>query len=66
MPNKIRMGGLLLAFSAKGHVRFTPKSGHVRCNYRCPLWAKSDINHSFDHVGGGRAVPVRGVSEVIR
>jgi hypothetical protein len=22
-------------------VRFTPKSGHVRCNYGCPLWAKS-------------------------
>ena len=23
------------------HVRFTPESGHVRCSYRCPLWAKS-------------------------
>jgi hypothetical protein len=23
------------------HVRFTPNSGHVRCNYECPLWAKS-------------------------
>jgi hypothetical protein len=22
-------------------VRFTPESGHVRCNYRCPLWARS-------------------------
>src|SRR5262249_12568202 len=21
------------------HVRFTPESGHVRCNSRCPLWA---------------------------
>jgi hypothetical protein len=24
-----------------GHVRFTPKSGHVRCSSRCPLWVKS-------------------------
>jgi hypothetical protein len=22
-------------------VRFTPESGHVRCNKGCPLWAKS-------------------------
>jgi hypothetical protein len=22
-------------------VRFTPKSGHVRCNQECPLWAIS-------------------------
>jgi hypothetical protein len=28
--------------SAKGHVRFTPESGHVRCNQRCPLWANSE------------------------
>src|SRR6516164_9318109 len=27
--------------SAKGHVRFTPKSGHVRCNGPCLLWANS-------------------------
>jgi len=27
-------------------VRFAPKSGHVRCNYRCPLWAKS--GHPID------------------
>jgi hypothetical protein len=25
----------------KCDVRFTPKSGHVRCNLRCLLWAKS-------------------------
>src|SRR5262249_393053 len=23
------------------YVRFTPKSGHVRCNSPCPLWANS-------------------------
>jgi hypothetical protein len=27
--------------SAKRHVRFTPESGHVRCNSGCPLWANS-------------------------
>ena len=26
---------------AKGHVRFTPESGRVRCGYGCRLWAKS-------------------------
>jgi hypothetical protein len=29
------------ALPAKGHVCFTPESGHVRCNYGCPLWANS-------------------------
>ena len=24
-----------------GHVRFTPESGHVQCNYSCPLSANS-------------------------
>ena len=27
--------------SAKGHVRFTPKSGHVQCTSACPLCANS-------------------------
>jgi len=26
---------------ATSDVRFTPKSGHVRCNWGCPLWTKS-------------------------
>jgi hypothetical protein len=29
------------ADSAKGHVRLTPESGHVRCTSLCLLWAKS-------------------------
>ena len=29
------------AISAQGRVRFAPESGQVRCNYGCPLWAKS-------------------------
>jgi hypothetical protein len=28
-------------FAYLAHVRFAPESGHVRCSYRCPLWAKS-------------------------
>ena len=31
--------------SAKGHVRFTPESGHVQCNKACPLCANS--GHRF-------------------
>jgi hypothetical protein len=31
-------------------VRFTPESGHVRCNYGCPLWA--DITVLFDQLVG--------------
>src|SRR5262245_34497891 len=27
--------------SALADVRFTPKSGHVRCNGQCPLWSNS-------------------------
>ena len=27
-------------------VRFTPESGHVRCNEGCPLWAKKS-GHGF-------------------
>src|SRR5215467_7722587 len=33
------------------HVRFTPESGHVRCNEGCPLWANSG-HHLFDHLIG--------------
>ena len=36
-----------------GHVRFTPESGHVRCNEQCPLWAKSRHGILFDHLIGG-------------
>ena len=34
--------------SAKGHVRFTPESGHVRCKQECPLSAKSGHRKIFD------------------
>ena len=36
MPSAIESGQ-----AANGHVRFTPKSGHVQCKEQCPLWAIS-------------------------
>ena len=37
----VRFGSKADMCSAKGHVRFTPESGHVRCNSGCPLCANS-------------------------
>src|SRR5215831_21427913 len=34
---------------AKEHVRFTPKSGHVRCTSLCLLWAKSGLMQRSKH-----------------
>src|SRR5262249_43012144 len=36
------------------NVRFTPKSGHVQCSSRSPLWAKSGRLRLFDHLVGYR------------
>src|SRR5262249_13660797 len=36
---------------ANHYVRFTPESGHVRCNLGCPLWARSGHSRSRDHIG---------------
>jgi hypothetical protein len=36
-----RDGSLADICIAKCHVRFAPQSGHVRCNWGCPLWANS-------------------------
>src|SRR6476660_5224834 len=33
--------------AANGHVRFTPESGHVRCNTECPL--RANTGHSDNH-----------------
>jgi hypothetical protein len=48
-PQKV-MSALLPIATAKRifalrHVRFTPESGHVRCNWGCLLWAKSEQTH---------------------
>ena len=45
----VRFGSKADICSAKGHVRFTPKSGHVQRNSACPLCANSGhpIIHSI-------------------
>jgi hypothetical protein len=40
-PMNIRFGSKADIRTAKGHVRFTPKSGHVRCTSLRLLWANS-------------------------
>src|SRR5262249_46445627 len=42
--------------SAKGHVRFTSESGHVRCKQQCPLLAKSKTLAFFSITGAGRPI----------
>ena len=37
----VRFGSKADIGNAKRHVRFTPESGHVRCNSVCPLSANS-------------------------
>ena len=37
----VRFGSKADMCSAKGHVRFTPESGHMQCNNKCPLCANS-------------------------
>src|SRR5262249_42184574 len=36
----VRFGSKADICSAQRHVRFTPGSGHVQCNWRCPLWGQ--------------------------
>ena len=55
--NHVRFGSLADICSAKGHVRFTPESGHVWRTRSCPLSAKS--GHSVDaELGGPSRVPL--------
>jgi len=37
----VRFGSKADIAAFRNDVRFTPESGHVRCNLECPLWAKS-------------------------
>jgi len=49
--------------AANGHVRFTPESGHVRCNYRCPLWANSGHGQSYSITSSARSKMDWGISK---
>src|SRR5262249_24857845 len=43
------------------NVRFTPKSGHVQCSSRSPLWAKSGLWRFLDSPVGYRMILPRNV-----
>ena len=42
--SNVRFGSKADICAAKSHVRFTPKSGHVRCKHRCPLGIVQKFN----------------------
>ena len=56
----VRFGSKADMSQCNRHVRFTPESGHVQCNWICPLSAKSGhgdlrakvLVKSFLHSGG--------------
>src|SRR5262245_52835522 len=50
-PN-VRFGSKADMCAAKSDVRFTPKSGHVRCKNECPLRANSGHCQLLDHLVG--------------
>jgi len=56
----VRSGSKADICNAIGHVRFATVSGHVRCNYGCPLWAKSGhyvADHYRTRCDNARMVP---------
>src|SRR5262245_12551068 len=52
----VRFGPKADICSAKRDVRFTPESGHVRCNWGCLLWAKSGHRRTSSETCFSRAV----------
>jgi hypothetical protein len=48
--------------AAKGHVRITPESGHVRCTSPCLLWAKSGHSAIYSTTSSAR---IRNGSEIL-
>ena len=56
--------------SAKGHVRFTPESGHVQCTSPCPLSANSELmqrskQHLYSITSSARASSNGGTFEEV-
>jgi hypothetical protein len=51
-PTQISTFAPLLRVQCNRHVRFTPESGHVRCNSRCLLWTNSQYRkwNSGSHI----------------
>jgi hypothetical protein len=42
-PVDVRFGSEADICNANRRVRFSPKSGHVPCGLKCPLWAIADM-----------------------
>src|SRR5262245_52700806 len=57
--SNVRFGSKADIRGAKSHVRFAPKSGHVRCTRACLLRARSGHYWLFDHLIGRRKQFVR-------
>jgi hypothetical protein len=49
----------LIDASGDSDVRFTPESGHMRCNQGCPLWANSG-HQSYSITSSARAISAGG------
>src|SRR5215510_7737335 len=49
----VRFGSKADIRTAKSHVRFIPKSGHLQCTRPCPLWANSGHARSLGERGNG-------------
>ena len=64
-PN-VRFGSKADICSASTYVRFTPNSGHVRCNSVCPLCANSGLMQcskppSYSNTSSARPISVLGM-----
>jgi hypothetical protein len=51
----VRFGSKADIRAAKGHVCFTPESGHLQCNSSCLLWAKSGLTRCSKRLDGFEA-----------
>ena len=56
----VRFGSKADMCGAKSHVRFTPESGHVRCNWGCPLSANSGQPNTHSITSSARPISVFG------
>ena len=54
-PLDVRFGSKADMCSARGHVCFTPNSGHVQCNSACPLCANSGHSDIYSITSSARA-----------
>ena len=48
--------------AANGYVRFAPESGHVQCNWRCRLWARSGHRVLYSITSSARTMSAGGTA----